>query len=415
MTGPDAGSSLDRDTTAHRSGVFSRTSRDGSGGWGLVLIEDDGSLSPVALQDGATVGSSSREAMVEGDGVAAQHLRVSVRSDGCYLEDLGSPEGTFVGGVRAHRIGVAHGDVVRLGRRLAVFVERDLRAYVGSITRVGDLLVGPKQKTDWVDPVIELCAAGSCVCIEGGPGTGKRTLALHAVRARGANHVIVIDGAKEGASDAVPRDGATSSSTTWVVLAADRLPRARQVDLMHAVGTANGGQIVATMRAPFDLAMKDGLLSPWFGSLFSGKRVSVPPLQSRREDLPAIVRDLAERRGIGAARLSPELLEALLRAGWPGGVPELDGMLADVAAVITEGPLVPEPIAQRLARPSTRPASLPPAADPTLARARLEDALARANGSVASAARSLGMSRQAIYREAERLGLHVAHRKASRG
>jgi transcriptional regulator with GAF, ATPase, and Fis domain len=59
----------------------------------------------------------------------------------------------------------------------------------------------------------------------------------------------------------------------------------------------------------------------------------------------------------------------------------------------------------------TKP-SLPPSTDPGLARARLEDALARANGSVASAARSLGMSRQAIYREADRLGLDIARRKA---
>ena len=55
-----------------------------------------------------------------------------------------------------------------------------------------------------------------------------------------------------------------------------------------------------------------------------------------------------------------------------------------------------------------------PAELAALARARLEDALARANGSVASAARALGMSRQAIYREADRLGLDIARRRAPR-
>lgn len=53
------------------------------------------------LSDGAVVGSSSRDAKIEGPGVAPEHLRVNVRSDGCYLEDLGTNEGTFVGGVRA--------------------------------------------------------------------------------------------------------------------------------------------------------------------------------------------------------------------------------------------------------------------------------------------------------------------------
>jgi transcriptional regulator with GAF, ATPase, and Fis domain len=55
---------------------------------------------------------------------------------------------------------------------------------------------------------------------------------------------------------------------------------------------------------------------------------------------------------------------------------------------------------------------LPAADDPALARERLVDALAKANGSIASAARTLGMSRQAVYREAQRLGLELGRRRA---
>ena len=124
---------------------------------------------------------------------------------------------------------------------------------------------------------------------------------------------------------------------------------------------------------------------------------------------------IAERRQIEAGRLSAELLEALVRAGWPGGVPQLEATLVAAAEATREGPVPLGAIAERLTRPSSPAPSLPPASDPSLARARLEDALARASGSVASAARSLGMSRQAIYREADRLGLNIAHRKAQRG
>src|ERR1700733_9156418 len=99
------------DHKEYRSGVFAKARRDASGGWGLVLIDLIDQPRTVTLNDGAVVGSASREARVEGAGVAAEHLRVSVRSDGCYLEDLGAPDGTFVGGVRAKRIGVMHGDV----------------------------------------------------------------------------------------------------------------------------------------------------------------------------------------------------------------------------------------------------------------------------------------------------------------
>jgi hypothetical protein len=69
----------------YRSGVFAKARRDASGGWGLVLIDLTQPPRTVTLNDGAVVGSTSREARVEGAGVAAEHLRVSVRSDGCYL------------------------------------------------------------------------------------------------------------------------------------------------------------------------------------------------------------------------------------------------------------------------------------------------------------------------------------------
>jgi hypothetical protein len=397
------------DPKEYRSGVFAKARRDASGGWGLVLIDLVEPPRTVTLNDGAVVGSASREARVEGAGVAAEHLRVSVRSDGCYLEDLGAPDGTFVGGVRAKRIGVMHGDVVRLGRQLAIFVERDLVSYTGSIERSGALVHGPKQQRDWIGPVLELARAGSCVCIEGGPGVGKRTLARLAGSVREAmGEVVVVDGAAEG-KPAIPPG---ARPTTWLVLNADRVPRPIQLEIAHAVGRGGGAAIIATTNQPLDRATGDGHIAPWFATLFSGKRITVPSLEARREDILPIVRDICEHHGIALERLTPELLEAIVRSGWPGGVPQLEAGLAAAAEASPEGPLSMASIAGALSRPARPKPSLPPSTDPALARARLEDALARANGSVASAARSLGMSRQAIYREADRLGLDIARRKA---
>jgi Bacterial regulatory protein, Fis family/FHA domain len=397
----------------YRSGVFAKARRDGGGGWGLVLIDLNEPPRPVTLGDGAVVGSASRDARVEGPGVAPEHLKVNVRSDGCYFEDMGAPDGTFVGGVRARRIGVMHGDVVRLGKKLAIFVERDLAAYAGPIERSGDLVHGPKQRRDWIDPVLELVKSGSSVCIEGGPGVGKRSLAkLAAALRESAGEIVTIDGAAEPKT-ATPPSGARPA--TWVVLNADHLPRPQQLEIAHAVGRGGGVTIIATTSQPLDRATGDGRVAPWFASLFSGKRIAVPALEARREDVPAIVRDVAERRGLSLARITPEFLEAIVRAGWPGGVPQLEAALVTAAeAAGDDGPLTIASISDSLARASRVKPSLPPSTDPALARARLEDALARANGSVASAARSLGMSRQAIYREADRLGLDIARRKLPR-
>jgi hypothetical protein len=143
----------------YRSGVHAKSRRDG-GGWGLVLLDLVEGARVVSLTDGAVVGAASRDAKVEGAGIAPEHARVNVRADGCYLEDLGSPDGTFVDGVRARRIGVSHGDVVRLGNQLAIFVERDLAVYGGPLSRAGTLVHGPKQRRDWIDPVLDLAKAG---------------------------------------------------------------------------------------------------------------------------------------------------------------------------------------------------------------------------------------------------------------
>jgi DNA-binding NtrC family response regulator len=201
---------------------------------------------------------------------------------------------------------------------------------------------------------------------------------------------------------------------TWLVLSADRLPRPQQLEIAHAVGRLNGATLVATTDQPLDRAAGDGRIAPWFASLFSGKRITVAPLELRREDIPLIVHDVAERHGIALDRFTPELLEALVRAGWPGGVPQLESTVTAAAQAAPDGPLPLAAIADSLSRGPRLKPNLPPATDPSLARARLEDALARANGSVASAARALGMSRQAIYREADRLGLDIARRKIGR-
>jgi hypothetical protein len=393
----------------YRSGVF-KARKDG-GGWGLLLVDLFEPPQAVALADGIVVGSASHDARVDGPGVSDEHIRVTVRSDGCYFEDLSSRDGMFVDGVRARRIGVLHGDVVRLGQRLAIFVERDLSSYVGPLARTGALIHGPKQCKDWIDPVLDLARNGSSVCIEGGPGTGKRTLARLAAAIREAvGEIVTVDGQADGKSTLSPG----LRPATWLVLDADKLQRAQQQEIAHAVGRTHGVAVIATTSQPLDRAASDGRIAPWFATIFAGKRIAVPSLESRREDIPAIVASIADRRGIALSRFTPEFLEAILRAGWPGGVPQLEDVIIAAADACPDSTLSVAPVAASLVRASRAKPSLPPASDPALARARLEDALARANGSVASAARSLGMSRQAIYREAERLGYDIARRKFTR-
>ena len=81
-------------------------------------------LRGVRLIDGAVVGTGEEATIrVDGADMSELHVRIMARADGVYVEDVGGEAGTWVNGVRAERMGVAHGDVLRLGSLVSLFVE----------------------------------------------------------------------------------------------------------------------------------------------------------------------------------------------------------------------------------------------------------------------------------------------------
>ena len=381
------------------------------GGWGFVLPREDGRIEIVPARNAAVIGSDEgADVRIVGPEVAPRHARVEVRADGVYLEDLESPHGTFVGGVRARRIGVGHGDVVRFGNQLAVFAERGLADYEGKIDLGSALVLGPRDIVAFVEPALNHARAGRSFALEGGPSIGKRTLAELAARERQSQGPVVTINGKSTPGDSLASARAQQPAT-WILLHAEQLPRPLQVEIGQMLNRTPEAVAVATLEVPLDRATADGMVAPGFGALFNGRRVTVPALSARREAIPGIVWSLAKKLDIGASRLSVEFIERIARAGWPGGIAEIEEVLRDAAGQ-AEGTLDASSILRPLTRPPSAYPSLPAADDPALARERLVDALAKANGSIASAARTLGMSRQAVYREAQRLGLELGRRRA---
>jgi pSer/pThr/pTyr-binding forkhead associated (FHA) protein len=393
-----------------KSSGFYQKGTAADGGWGFVLPRADGNVEVLPARNGAVIGSSEEaDVRIVGQDVAPSHARIEVRADGVYLEDLDSSGGTFVGGVRAHRIGMTHGDVVRFGGELAIFAERGLVNYEGRVEVEGPMVIGPRDRVAFVDPARAHARAGHSFTIEGGPGLGKSTLALLAADERGAaGGYFTIDA---NAVDAEAFGAARAQKTgTWIALRAERLPRALQTELSQAIARENGAIVIATLETPLDRAVGDGLIGPAFAALFNGRRLVVPPLAARREDIPGIVWALARRLGIEKSRVSVDWIEQIAFAGWPGGVTEIEEVMRE-ALEAGEGPLDAKSMRRQLSRPPSSSPSLPAADDPALARERLVDALSKSSGSIASAARTLGMSRQAVYREAQRLGLEVGKRR----
>jgi DNA-binding NtrC family response regulator len=122
--------------------------------------------------------------------------------------------------------------------------------------------------------------------------------------------------------------------------------------------------------------------------------LEVPPLAERREDILPLA---AHFLGNGF-ELAPEAAEALTRYPWPGNVRELQNVIRRACLLSPE----------RLIRVTSLNLPAAPAVaseDPDLDRPSIEQALERARGVIAHAARDLGLSRQALYRRMEKLGL----------
>ena len=121
----------------------------------------------------------------------------------------------------------------------------------------------------------------------------------------------------------------------------------------------------------------------------------VPPLGERTDDVLPLARHFLEGRAI-----APSAERALLAHNWPGNVRELVNTIRR-ASLLSTGP---EITAADLGL-VTEAAPIEPEPEREPDRAEIEQALSRARGVIARAARELGLSRQALYRRMEKLGL----------
>ncbi|MGH8276506.1 MAG: sigma 54-interacting transcriptional regulator, partial [Steroidobacteraceae bacterium] len=131
--------------------------------------------------------------------------------------------------------------------------------------------------------------------------------------------------------------------------------------------------------------------------------LEVPPLAERRDDILPLARYYLGRR----FDLTPEAQQALMRYSWPGNVRELQNIIRR-ACLLAAGPSLG-------AAALNLPAAAPAAEEPGPDRAAVEAALERSRGVIAQAARDLGLSRQALYRRMEKLGLKTDLQRPSTG
>jgi len=135
--------------------------------------------------------------------------------------------------------------------------------------------------------------------------------------------------------------------------------------------------------------------------------IRLPPLRERRDDIAPLATAALGRKaaqyGRGLGGFEPTALAAMAQYAWPGNVRELNSVV-ERAVLLASGSLITladlRLSAGRQAPPSLEDMSLEDAE-----RALIRSALRRHDGSVPAAAEALGLSRSAMYRRLEKLGL----------
>jgi DNA-binding NtrC family response regulator len=168
-------------------------------------------------------------------------------------------------------------------------------------------------------------------------------------------------------------------------------------------------RVLAATNADLREAMRRGAFRADLYFRLNVIELGVPPLRERPEDvLPlaeAFLRQFAVP-GQPPRRLSPEARAALVGHSWPGNVRELANRVQRAMLVAAGSELGPGDLGLGASAGLPAPGDLSSPGE----REELEQLLVETGGRVSHAAERLGLSRQALYRRMERLGITLERR-----
>ena len=185
------------------------------------------------------------------------------------------------------------------------------------------------------------------------------------------------------------------------------LPLAGQVKLLRVLETGRFQRlgsnrersvkvrIVSATNANLQALIADGRFREDLFYRLNGIELKLPPLAQRPRDILPLARHFLP----AGKRLGDDAERALQRHAWPGNVRELRNAVQR-AALLSRSDVI---AAADLALPTSQDVAVAGGDEPD--RATIEAALDRNGGVLAQAAADLGLSRQALYRRLDRLGI----------
>jgi len=152
-------------------------------------------------------------------------------------------------------------------------------------------------------------------------------------------------------------------------------------------------RVIAATNSSLPQLIRDGKFREDLFYRLNVIELEVPPLAARPEDILPLAQHFLEP----GFTLSADALRALARYSWPGNVRELRNAIHRACLLSVDNVVTAKSLAL--------PVATEPADGSNIDRQAIEQALLLADGVVAHAARDLGLSRQALYRRMEKLGL----------
>jgi transcriptional regulator with PAS, ATPase and Fis domain len=289
--------------------------------------------------------------------VSRLHCELTLQPEGVRLVDSGSTNGTFVEGCRVRDIELRTGALVCLGgTTLRVdFTGEPSYIELSSLTQFGELRGGSREMRRIYAVLQKASASDATVLVMGETGTGKELAAqaIHDQSPRANAPFMAIDcgaipeslieselfghvrGAFSGAT--ADRKGVIEEADGGTVFFDEigELPITMQPKLLRALETRQVRRVGSNQPRKVDVRVIAATNRSLARSVNEGSfredlyyrlaviEIELPPLRTRREDIPALAAHFIERFTGTWAAPPAELLSTLLGREWSGNVREL--------------------------------------------------------------------------------------------
>ena len=382
-----------------------------------VALPDEGSVELGGLWAGGAEGRIG----ISDPAVSARHARIEVSVGRARIVDLGSRNGTWVGGARVEAAALSIGACAIVGRS-AVALEETTTEVMSDDEIPGAIGRSPMMRR-LAAQVSSFASLHAPVLIRGESGSGKEVVAraLHLLSSRRNGPFQAVNlgslprelaeaelfgherGAFTGAAGARAGYFELAEGGTLLLDELGELPMEMQAKLLRVLETGEvrrlgaraakriDVRIVAATWAPLEQRIIEGTFREDLFHRVAVLMIDVPPLREHRSDIPAIAAGMLHRSPDFARKiLAPAAVSRLASESWPGNVRELRNVVYRAAAFAT-GDLID---ASEVARALNNRGSQPPprsTRDPHTAMT-----LVKTHGTIAAAARAAGVPRETM-------------------